>query len=162
MAHHELLIAKFRLKLKKVGKTSRPFRYDLNQIFLIGEVRNRFNRLHLIVREPEELWTKVHDIVQEIGIKMILKGKKNAKRKNCCLSSVQFTSVAQSCPILCNPMNCSTLGLTVHHQLTEFTQTHAHQVHDVIQPSYPLSSPSPAPIPPSIRVFSNESTLHMR
>ena len=60
-------------------------------------------------------------------------------------------------------MNCSTLGLPVHHQLPEFTQTHVHRVSDVIQPSHPLSAPSPpAPISPSIRVFSNESTLLMR
>ena len=73
---------------------------------------------------------------------------------------VQFSSVAQSCPTLCDPMNCSTPGLPVHHQLPEFTQTHVHWVSDAIQPSHPLSSPSPpAPIPPSIRVFSNESTL---
>ena len=77
--------------------------------------------------------------------------------------SVQFSSVAQSCPTLCDPMNCSTPGLPVHHQLPEFTQIHVHRVSDAIQPSHPLSSPSPtAPIPPSIRVFSNESTLHMR
>ena len=60
-------------------------------------------------------------------------------------------------------MNCSTPGLPVHHQLPEFTQSYFHQVSDAIQPSHPLSSPSPpAPIPPSIRVFSNESTLRMR
>ena len=77
--------------------------------------------------------------------------------------SVQFSSVTQLCPTLCNPMNHSTPGLPVHHQLPEFTQTHFHRVSDAIQPSHPLSSPSPpAPIPPSIRVFSNESTLHMR
>ena len=77
--------------------------------------------------------------------------------------SVQFSSVAQSCPTLCDPMNCSTPGLPVHHQLPEFTQTHVHPVSDAIQPSHPRSSPSsPAPIPPSIRVFSNESTLRMR
>ena len=56
---------------------------------------------------------------------------------------VQFSSVAQSCPTLCDPMNCSTPGLPVHHQLPEFTQTHVHQVSDAIQPSHPLSSPSP-------------------
>ena len=77
--------------------------------------------------------------------------------------SVQLSSVAQSCPTLCNPMNRSTPGLLIHHHLLEFTQTHVHQVGDAIQPSHPLSSLSPpAPIPPSIRVFSNESTLHMR
>ena len=60
-------------------------------------------------------------------------------------------------------MNHSTPGLPVHHHLPEFTQAHTHQVRDAIQPSHPLSSPSPpAPNPPSIRVFSNESTLHMR
>ena len=64
------------------------------------------------------------------------------------LHSVQFSSVAQSCPTLCDPMNCSTPGLPVHHQLLEFTQTHVHPVSDAIQPSHPLSSPSPpAPNP---------------
>ena len=58
-------------------------------------------------------------------------------------SSVQFISVAQSCLTLCNPMDCSMPGLPIHHQLPEFTQTHIHQVVDAIQPSYPLSSPSP-------------------
>ena len=62
---HELLIAKFRLKLKKVGKTTRPFRYDLNQIpyDYTVKVRNRFNELDPIDRVPDELWTEVHDIV---------------------------------------------------------------------------------------------------
>ena len=78
-------------------------------------------------------------------------------------SPVQFSSVAESCPTLCDPMNCSMPGLPVHHQLPEFTQTHVHQVGDAIQPSHPLSSPSPpAPNHVSIRVFSNESTLPMR
>ena len=78
-------------------------------------------------------------------------------------SSVQFSSVAQSCPTLCDRMNRSTPGLPVHHQLPEFTQIHFHWVSDAIQLSHPLSSPSPpAPNPSSIRVFSNESTLHMR
>ena len=62
--------------------------------------------------------------------------------------SVQFSSVTQSCPTLCDPMNCSTPGLPVHHQLSEFTQTHANRVSEAIQPSHPLLSPSPpAPNP---------------
>ena len=79
------------------------------------------------------------------------------------LSSVQFSSVAQSCPTLSNPMNRSTPGLSVHHQLPEFTHTHIHQVSDAIQPLI-LGRPLLLlpPIPPSIRVFSNESTLCMR
>ena len=70
---HELLMAKFRLKLKKVGKTTRPFRYDLNQIpyDYAEKVRNRFKGLDLIDRVPDELWMEVHDIVQETGIKTI-------------------------------------------------------------------------------------------
>ena len=60
-----------------------------------------------------------------------------------CLTSVRISSVAQSCPTLCEPMNRSTPALPVHHQLLEFTQTHVHRVSDAIQPSHPLSSPSP-------------------
>ena len=79
------------------------------------------------------------------------------------IHSVQFSSVAQSCPTLCHPMNRSTPGLPVHHQLPEFTQTHIHRVSDALQPSHPLSSPSPpAPNPSQHQVFSNESTLCMR
>ena len=79
---HEL-IAKFRLELKKVGETARPFRYDLNQIpyDYTVEVRNRFKGLDLIERVPDELWTEVHDIVQETGIKIILMEKKCKKAK---------------------------------------------------------------------------------
>ena len=78
-------------------------------------------------------------------------------------SSVQFSSVSQLCPTLCNLMNRSMPGLPVYHQLPKFTQTHAHWVGDAIQPSHLLSPPSPpAPNPPSIRVFSIESTLHIR
>ena len=62
---------------------------------------------------------------------------------------IQFSSVAQSCPTLCDPMNCSTPGLPVHHQLPEFTQTHVHRVSDAIQPSHPLSAPSPPARNPS-------------
>ena len=68
--------------------------------------------------------------------------------------SVQFSSVAQSCPTLCDPMNCSTPGLPVHHQLPESTQTHVYQVGDAIQPSHPLSSLSPpAPSPSQHQSF---------
>ena len=79
---HELLIAKFRLKFKKVGKTTKPFRYDLNQTpyDYTVEVRNRFKGLDLIERVPDELWMEVHDIVQETGIKTIPKGKKRCKK----------------------------------------------------------------------------------
>ena len=75
-----LLIAKFRLKLKKVEKTTRPFRYELNQIpyDYTVEVRNRFKGLDLTDRMPDELWMEVHDIVQETG-------KRNAKKQNGCL-----------------------------------------------------------------------------
>ena len=76
---HELLIAKFRHKLKKVGETTRPFRYDLNQIPYEYTVRNRFKGTDLIDRVPDELWTEVRDIVQETGIKTIPK-KRNAKK----------------------------------------------------------------------------------
>ena len=77
------VIAKFRLKLKKVGKTTRPFRYDLNQIpyHYTVEVRNRYKGLDLIHRVPEELWTEVRDIVQEADIKTIPKKKKYKKAK---------------------------------------------------------------------------------
>ena len=75
---HELLIAKFRFKLKNVGKTTRPFKYDLNQIpyDYTEEVRNRFKGLDLIDRVLDELWTEVHDIVEETVIKTIPKKKK--------------------------------------------------------------------------------------
>ena len=75
---HDLVIAKFRLKLKKVGKTTRPFRYDLNQILYdyTMDMTNRFKGLDVIDRVPEELWTEVHNIVQEAVIKTICKKKK--------------------------------------------------------------------------------------
>ena len=81
-------MAKFTLKLKKVGKTTIPFRYDLNQIHYdyTVEVKNRFKGLDVVDRVPDELWTEVHDIVQETGIKTIPK-KRNAKKQNVCLRS---------------------------------------------------------------------------
>ena len=80
---HEILIPKFRLKLKTVGKPTRPFRYDLNQIpydYMV-EVTNSFKGLDLIDRVPDELWIEVRDIVQEAGIKTIPKKKKCKKAK---------------------------------------------------------------------------------
>ena len=71
------------------------------------------------------------------------------KRKVKNIYHIQFSSVAQSFLTLCNPMNCGTLGLPVHHQLSEFTQTHVHRVSDAIQPSHPLLSPFP-PVPKSL------------
>ena len=80
---HEILIAKFRLILKKLGKTTRPFRYDLNQIpyDYTVEVTNRFKGVDLIDRVPDELWMEVHDNVQETGIKTIPMEKKRKKSK---------------------------------------------------------------------------------
>ena len=80
---HEIMIAKFRHKVKKVGKTTRPFRYNLNQIpyNYTVEVTNRLKRLDLIDRVPEKLWTDGHDIVQETGIKTIPMEKKCNKAK---------------------------------------------------------------------------------
>ena len=76
--------------------------------------------------------------------------------------SVQFSSVTQACPTLCNPMNCSMPGIPVHHQLPEFTQTHVHRVSDTIQPSHPLSSPSPPAPNPSqhLGLFQRVNSLH--
>ena len=83
---HELLISKFRLKLKKVGKTTRPFRYDLNQIpyDYTVEVTNRFKGLDLIDRVPDELWREARDIVQRQGSRPS-PWKRNAKKQNGCL-----------------------------------------------------------------------------
>ena len=87
VAQIRFLTDKFRLKLKKVEKTTKPFRYDLNQIpyDYTGEVRNGFKGLDLIDREPDELWTEVRDIdiVQETGIKTIPKEKKCKKQNGC-------------------------------------------------------------------------------
>ena len=83
-----------------------------------------------------------------------------AGRSKC---SVRLSSVTQSCLTLCDPMDCSTPGFPVHHQLPEFIQTRVHWVSDAIQPSLPLSSPSPpAPNPSQHQIFSNDSTLRMR
>ena len=86
---------------------------------------------------------KVKEGSENAGLKLNIK-----KTKTMASYPIQCSSVPQSCPTLCNPMNCSTPGLPVHHQLPEFTQTHVHRDSDAIQPSHPLSSSSPpAPNP---------------
>ena len=91
------------------------------------------------------------------------KFKRHSKLNKNKLNIYQFSSVTQSCPTIFDPMNCSTPGLPVHHQLPEFTQTHVHQLGDAIQPSYPWRPLLLLPqVPPSTRFFSNESTLRMR
>ena len=94
----------------------------------------------------QKLWDSVKAVLRGrfIAIQAYLKKQEINQINNL----VQFSSVAQSCPTLCDPMNHSTPGLPVHHKLPEFTQTHVHRVSDIIQPSHPLSSPSPpAPNP---------------
>ena len=100
-------------------------------------------------KSEEELKTflfKVKEESEKAGLKFnIQKTKIMASGP---ISSVQFSSVTQSCPTLCDPMNCSMPGLPVHHQIPEFNQTHVHRVSDAIQPAHPLLSPSPpAPNP---------------
>jgi len=92
----------------------------------------------------------LHNLLLILPLYLSLLLAKSGSCRSCRLRKwgLHFTSVSQSCPTLCDPMNCSTPGLPVHHQLLEFTQTHLHQVGDAIQPSHPLLSPSPpAPNP---------------
>ena len=102
-----------------------------------------------LMEESEELkslYMKVKEESEKVGLKLNIQKTKIMAYSP--ISSVQFSSVTQACPTLCDPMNHSTPGLPVHHQLPEFTQTHIHRVSDAIQPSHPLSSPSPpAPNP---------------
>ena len=94
-------------------------------------------------------WTQIQRIrttnkfIQQYPFQIVYETNQNVDRMNIMWESVQFSSVAHSCPTLCDPMNHSTPGLPVHHQFLEFTQTHVHQVSDAIQPSDPLSSPFP-------------------
>ena len=103
---HELLIAKFRLKLTKVGKTTRPFRYDLNQIPNNNtvEVRNRFKGLEMIHRVPEKLWIEVHEIVQEAVIKTVSKKKKCKKQNGCLRRPCKQLSVKYTFQFLVSPL----------------------------------------------------------
>ena len=122
--------------------------------------------LHLtFISLPQKVWKKRFFLLSRT-VFSTAQGACNQSQdtgKSTVARGIQFSSVAQSCPTLCDPMNCSTPGLPVHYHLPEFTQTHVHRVGDAIQPSHPLPSPFLLlTIPPSIRVFSNESTLHMR
>ena len=91
--------------------------------------------------ELKSLITKVKEESEKADLKLNI--EKTKIMASGLISSVQFSSVTQSCLTLCDPMNRSTPGLPVHHQLPKSTQTHVHQVNDAIQPSHPLSSPSP-------------------
>ena len=106
---HELLIAKLRLRFKKVGKPARPFRYGLNQIpydYMV-EVTNRFKGLGLIDRVPEELWMEVHDIVQETGMKTIRKKKKCKKAKWLSEEALHIrTNTPKRCPFHYRGLEC--------------------------------------------------------
>jgi len=122
---------------------------------------------------PITSWQIVGETVETVAdfIKITADGYCSNEIKRCLLlgrkvmtnrSSIQLSSVAQSCLTLWDPVNCSTWGLPVHHQLPEFTQTHVHRVSDAIQPSHPLSSPSPPTPNPSQHqsLFQGVSSLH--
>ena len=103
-------------------------------------------------KELKSVLMKVKVESEKVGLKLNI--QKTKIMASGTISSAQFSSVAQSCPTLCNPMNRSTPGLPVHHHIPEFTQTHVHRVRDAIQLSHPLSSPSPpAPNPSQHQSF---------
>ena len=107
--------------------------------------KRRYEYILLIVYTVHDCM--INDAIRKCVNRKVFK-KHNSIIQNFLIRSDQIRSVTQSCPTLCNPMNLSTPGLPVHHQLPEFTQTHVHRVSDAIQPSHPLSSPSPpAPNP---------------
>ena len=120
---------------------SRPLM--LNLLYYLKAIKRKKNRAYQWIFKKSK-WNRVSRVYCTLKIPLLLK-KKRVKYEN---SVEQFSSVAQSCPTLCDPMNRSTPDLPVHHQHPEFTQTHVHRVSDAIQPSHPLSSPSPpAPNP---------------
>ena len=136
--------------IKTAGRNINHLRYA-DDTTLMAESEEKLKSFLMKVKEESE----------KFGLKLTIQKTKIMASNP--ISSVQFSSVTQSCSTLCNLMNRSMPGLPVHHHLLEFTQTHVHRVGDVIQPSHPLSSPSPPALNfPSIRVFSNESALHIR
>jgi len=106
----------------------------------------------VLKKQPKTLFSWAPKSMQVVTATMKVKDACSLEEK-LRSTSVQFSSVTQSCPTLCDPMNCSTPGLPVHQQLPEFTQTHIHPVGDAIQPSHPLSSP----FPPSLSSFQHQS-----
>ena len=125
--------------------TARTWDLDVHRRQRDKEVLVHIHNGILLSFKKEHIWVSSNE-VDEPGAYYTEWSKSEKKKIN--IVSVQFSSVAQSCPTLCDPMNRSTPGLPVHHQLPEFTQTHVHPVCDTIQPSHPLSSPSPpAPNP---------------
>ena len=113
--------------------------HEIKRCLLLGGEEETMTNLDSVLKSRDiSLSMKVH-LVKAVVFPVVMYGCESWTIKK----AVQFSSVAQSCPTLCDPMNRSTPGLPVHHQLLEFTQTHVHLVGDAIQPSHPLSSPSP-------------------
>ena len=117
-------------------KTSKPCFHPESKILICGI---------LLIHSVSHFMFGPGDLEMNILLWLASQGSQSNEgdwMKNHNIQAISFSLVAQSCPTLCNPMNCSTPGLSVHHQLREFTQTHVHWVGDAIQPSHPLSSPS--------------------
>ena len=127
----------------KIGRRNTNNLWYVDGATLMAESKEKLKSLLMRVKEESER------AGLKLNIKKITKNTKLRSRHLAPFSSVQFSSVTQSCPTLCDPMNRSMPGLPVHLQLPEFTQTHVHQVSDAIQPPHPLSSPSP-PAPQSL------------
>ena len=122
--------------IKIAGRNINNLRYA-DDIILMAESEEELKSLLMKVKEESK----------KVGLKLNIQKMKIMASSP--ISSIQFSSVAQSCLTLCDPMNCSTPGLPVHHQLPEPTQTHVHCVGDAIQPSHPLASPSSPALNPS-------------
>ena len=143
-----LMVSKFLLKESSGEGNGNPLQYSC--------LENPMDRgaWQATVHETSKNQTRLSDYRANGNLAPFCRRKSKERKKKDYIGTVrvreevQFSSVAQSCPTLCNPMNRSTPGLPIYHQLPEFTQTHVHRVSDAIQPSHPLSSPSPpAPNP---------------